>query len=467
MVSISGIRGVIGDTLTPDVITRYASAYVAYCREVVGAPPMIVVGRDGRITGKAVSDTLSGALVLAGANVMNIGICPTPTVQLAIEHEHAHGGIAVTASHNPMQWNGLKFMASTGLFLDAAENARFWSLAEEKQAYPPWDSIGAETLNTTWLQRHIDAVLRLPLINVGAIQERKFTVVLDCVNAAGGMIVPHLLRELGCDVIEMNCEVSGIFQHTPEPLPENLTGLAARVAATHADLGIAVDPDVDRLVLMTERGEPFGEEYTVTTAVDFVLKNRARLAAPAAVPRVVINLSTTRAVEDVARKYGAKVTRTPVGEINVASKMRDIGAIIGGEGSGGVILPAVHLGRDAIVGIGLVLQHLADSGRTLSELKSSLPRYAIAKGKMELRGITPDTVLAAILKHHGAQGSVNTDDGVRIDYPDYWVHLRKSNTEPIIRIIAEAATAERAQSVVDAFHAEVNAMMDAPHITNH
>jgi phosphomannomutase len=459
MVSISGIRGVIGETLTPEVITRYAAAYVAYCRRRLNGSPTIVVGRDGRITGKPVMDTLCAALVLAGANVINIGVCPTPTVQLAVEHEHAQGGIAVTASHNPMQWNGLKFMASTGLFLDSIENQEFWDIARETPRYQPWNTIGNEELNTTWLTRHCESVLSLPLLRPDVIRQRRFHIVLDCVNAAGGMIVPGLLRELGCVVEEMNCDVSGIFQHTPEPLPENLTDLASRVAHSRADLGIAVDPDVDRLVLINERGEPYGEEYTITTAVDFVLKQRMRLHPPAATPHVVINLSTTRAVEDVARRYGADVVRTPVGEINVATKMRELGAVIGGEGSGGVILPAVHLGRDAIVGIALVLQHLAESNTTLSGLKSSLPQYAIAKGKLELRGVAPDEVLAAMRTRHGAKGKINTDDGIRIDYPEYWVHLRKSNTEPIIRIIAEAATPDLALSVVDTFRTEIASLM--------
>jgi len=463
MVSISGIRGVIGETLTPEVITRYASAYVAYCRRRTNTQPAIVVGGDGRITGKPLTDILCAALRLAGARVINIGICPTPTVQLAVEHERAAGGIAVTASHNPMQWNGLKFMAASGLFLDPVENAEFWKLASEAPHYQPWDAIGTEEINTSWLQRHIALVLDLPLLRTGIIRKRHFHVVLDCVNAAGGMIVPALLRELGCDIEEMNCEVGGIFKHTPEPLPENLTALAARVAASHADLGIAVDPDVDRLVLINERGEPYGEEYTIATAVDFVLKQQKRLGLSLATPRVVINLSTTRAVEDIASRYGAEVVRTPVGEINVAARIRDIGAVIGGEGSGGVILPAVHLGRDAIVGIGLVLQHLAESGGTLSQLKASLPQYAIAKGKLELQGVAPDEVLATMKSRHATKGKINTDDGIRIDYPAYWVHLRKSNTEPIIRIIAEASTSDHARNIVSAYCDEISGLMGSSH----
>jgi phosphomannomutase len=459
MVSISGIRGVIGETLTPDIVTKYGAAFVTYCRRRAKGTPTIVVGRDGRITGKPVTQALSAALVLAGARVIDIGICPTPTVQLAVEHEHANGGIAVTASHNPIQWNGLKFMASTGLFLDPAENAEFWEIARGTAAFQPWNAIGKEEPDASWLKRHIASVLSLPLLRPEIIRKRKFKVVLDCVNAAGGMIVPQLLGELGCEVDKMHCDVSGVFQHTPEPLPENLTGLAERVARSGADLGIAVDPDVDRLVLINERGEPYGEEYTITTAVDFVLKHRDRLPATAAPSRVVINLSTTRAVEDVARRHGAETVRTPVGEINVAAKMRDIGAVIGGEGSGGVILPAVHLGRDAIVGIGLILQHLAETGGTLSQLKASLPQYAIAKGKLEIRGVAPEDVLATMRSRHASKGKVNTDDGIRIDYPDYWVHLRKSNTEPIIRIIAEAATAGQATTVVEEFKKEISALM--------
>ena len=324
--------------------------------------------------------------------------------------------------------------------------------------YQPWDAIGKEEVNTSWLQRHIESVLHLPLLRPDVIRRRRFSIVLDCVNAAGGMIVPDLLRELGCVVEEMNCEVGESSNICPEPLPENLTDLAARVAASHADLGIAVDPDVDRLVLINERGEPYGEEYTITTAVDFVLKQRMRLHSPPVTPRVVINLSTTGSGRCCAPPRSRCCPHGRGGNKR-RSEMRDIGAVIGGEGSGGVILPAVHLGRDAIVGIALILQHLAESNGTLSQLKSSLPQYAIAKGKLELRGVAPDDVLATLRARHGAKGKINTDDGIRIDYPDYWVHLRKSNTEPIIRIIAEASTPDLAQSVVNGFRTEIAALM--------
>ena len=454
MVSISGIRGVIGSTLTPEVIINYVTGFGAYCKDRHSGPLTIVVGRDGRITGAAVTDMITSALTMSGINVMDIGICPTPTVQLAVEHEHAAGGISVTASHNPMQWNGMKFIAPTGLFLDATENAAFWAYAAKPQAYVPWDAIGVVTRRGDWIGRHAAMVLALPLVNADVVRKRRFRVVVDCVNAAGGAIVPALLRDLGCDVIEMACDVSGVFSHTPEPIPENLTGLAARVRSEHADLGIAVDPDVDRLVLINEKGEPYGEEYTIATVTDHVLRTQGGKGAT-----VVANLSTTRAVDDIARRHGATPVRTPVGEINVASAMKRLGAIVGGEGSGGVILPALHYGRDAIVGIALVLQALAEHGGTLSQLKAALPQYAIAKGKIEIGGVSPDDILETMKQHHAAGGTVNTDDGLKIDFADAWVHLRKSNTEPIVRIIGESATMESACALVEKFQNEIRTLI--------
>ena len=451
MVSISGIRGIIGSSLTPEVIVRYVGAYAEYCRKRSPSLPTVVLGRDGRVTGNMVAHIAASTLIARGLDVRAIGICPTPTVQLAVEKTGAAGGIAVTASHNPMEWNGLKFMASTGMFLDAEENREFWSLADHPGTYAPWNALGSHTADDSWLRKHIDAVLALPCIDKNSLRKRKFRVVLDCVNAAGGLIVPDLLKELGCDVIGMNCDVSGIFSHKPEPLPENLTELAARVRSEHADLGIAVDPDVDRLVLITESGEPYSEEYTVASAVKFVLaKHRPK---PGERVSVAVNLSTTRAVDDIAGEFGAHVVRTPVGEINVAKRMKQIGALVGGEGSGGVILPAVHLGRDAIVGIGLILQMLAESGKTLSGLKSTLPQYSIAKGTVELGRRSPDDILAAL--RPGLPGTVNTEDGLKVDLPDSWVHFRKSNTEPIIRIIAEARTQSEARTAVESYRKKI------------
>ncbi|MEK9138773.1 MAG: phosphoglucosamine mutase, partial [Bacteroidota bacterium] len=367
----------------------------------------------------------------------------------------AAGGVIITASHNPSEWNGLKFFADTGMFLDGDENEELWSIADEGQAsYASWQNIGTHTSEEVWIRKHIDSILTLEYIDPVAIRKRRFKVVLDCVNAAGGVIVPTLLKELGCDVIEMNCDLSGIFSHTPEPIPENLTDLAARVKSENADIGIAVDPDVDRLVLMTEKGEPYNEEYTIATVVKFVLGKEKKLGHTHT-QSVVVNLSTTRAVEDIAAEYGAKCLRTPVGEINVAKKMKQVGAVIGGEGSGGVILPAVHLGRDAIVGIGLILQMLAEFGGTLSQLKASLPQYQIAKDKIELGNISPDTVLRKIEAAQDGHARINTDDGLKLDFPDYWVHLRKSNTEPIVRVIAEARTMRQALEAVQRFSNEI------------
>jgi phosphomannomutase len=452
MISISGIRGVVGDSLTPETIVKYASAYAEFCNR-----GNIIVGRDGRITGKNVLDIVTSTLRQMGCNVTDLGICPTPTVALAVEKLKAGGGISITASHNPMMWNGLKFFAPTGLFLDADENLKFWHLAEYSAKYVTWDKQGTYTLDEGFLEEHIRQVLSLSYIDTGKIRARKFKVVLDCVNSAGGIIVPRLLEKLGCEVIPLHCEVTGIFGHTPEPIPENLTSLCAKVREVKADIGIAVDPDVDRLVLINEKGEPFVEEYTIATCVKFILKNNASQSIiPNPQPlMIVVNLSTTRAVEDIAQQYNAITLRTPVGEINVAKKMKEVGAIIGGEGSGGVILPKVHLGRDAIVGIGLVLQSLMEFGGTMSELKANLPQYLITKGKIELGSLNADVILKRLQEKYSSAGIINTDDGLKIDFPEAWVHLRKSNTEPIIRIIAEAHTKAEADELVMKFTSEI------------
>ena len=445
MVSISGIRGVVGETLTPETIVKYASAYAEFCNR-----GHIIIGRDGRVTGKNVLDIVVSTLRQMGCNVTDLDICPTPTVALAVEKLKAAGGISITASHNPMMWNGLKFFSPTGLFLDADENLKLWHLAEHSAKYVPWDKQGTYTLDEEYLNEHVRQVLSLSYIDAGKIRARKFKVVLDCVNAAGGIIVPRLLEKLGCEVTPLYCEVTGIFGHAPEPIPENLTALCAKVREVKADIGIAVDPDVDRLVLINEKGEPFVEEYTIATCIDFVLK-KEKLTNP----KVVVNLSTTRAVDDIVNRYKGITFRTAVGEINVAKKMKEIVAIIGGEGSGGVILPKVHLGRDAIVGIGLVLQCLIESGGTISELKATLPQYLITKGKIELGSLNADAILKRLQTKYSSAGIVNTDDGLKIDFPEAWVHLRKSNTEPIIRIIAEAHTKTEADELVKKFTAEI------------
>ncbi|MBI5473126.1 MAG: phosphoglucosamine mutase [Ignavibacteriae bacterium] len=455
MISISGIRGIVGESLTPDVIVKYAAAFGEYCKQKHPQNPEVVIGRDGRITGKIVANLVSSTLLSVGVNVRALGICPTPTVALAVEKLGAAGGISITASHNPMQWNGLKFFAPTGLFLDAEENRDVWKIADNNAAtFAAWQQIGKHTADETWIRKHVDAVLALPLLDIEKIRARRLRVVVDAVNAAGGIITPLILRELGCEVVEMNCDVSGVFAHTPEPIPENLTDLCRRVKDEKADLGIVVDPDVDRLVLITEKGEPYGEEYTIASAVKFVLQ-RERQLGHTFTHSVVVNLSTTRAIDDIAAQFGANVQRTPVGEINVAKRMKNIGSIIGGEGSGGVILPAVHTGRDAIVGIGLILQLLTEFGGTVSELKASLPEYQIAKGKIELGRISPDSALQRIQNDVGKDAVVNTEDGLRIDYPDHSVHLRKSNTEPIVRVIAEAKSMNRALQIVEEYKKKI------------
>jgi phosphomannomutase len=455
MISISGIRGIVGSTLTPDVIVNYASAFAEYCKKGT-----VVIGRDGRVTGKSIAHIVSSTLLQMGCDVTALGICPTPSVALAVEKTKAAGGISITASHNPMMWNGLKFFGPTGLFLDAQENRVLWSLAgQQGRSYASWDKQGRFTKLNSFLDDHIEAVLAIPYIQPDLIRKRKFKVVLDCVNAAGGVVVPKLLQQLGCTVVPMNCDVSGIFAHTPEPIPENLTDLCKRVRREKADIGIAVDPDVDRLVLINERGEPLGEEYTIANVVKFVLDKEAGKKTKSG--SVVVNLSTTRAVQDIATSHGFTTVRTPVGEINVAKKMKEIGAIVGGEGSGGVILPKVHFGRDAIVGIVLTLQHLAEFGGTVSGLKKTLPQYSITKGKVEIGKLNPDDVLARIRNKHAVDGTVNTDDGLKIDFANSWVHLRKSNTEPIVRIIAEAPEKKAADKLVSEFTNEIRSVRSA------
>jgi phosphomannomutase len=356
-----------------------------------------------------------------------------------------------------MEWNGLKFIGASGMFLDAEENTEFWQLAAGTVPFRPWSEIGRVRSDSTWIDKHIDAVLSLPNISIESISRRAFTVVVDCVNAAGGVIVPKMLKALGCKVIPMNADVSGIFARTPEPIPENLGAVCQEVRRSKADLGIVVDPDVDRLVLIDEHGHAYGEEYTITTAVDYVL--RAPPTVTKGRPSVVINLSTTRAVEDVAAKYGAACVRTPVGEIHVAKRMKLLEAVVGGEGSGGVILPAVHLGRDAMVGIALVLQALTNANSSLSDYKKTLPRYEIAKGKISIQPGTADRVIAILADEFKNSARINAEDGVRFDFEDHWIHLRKSNTEPIMRVIAEAPTMERAQEVVDDLMRKVEVLL--------
>lgn len=451
--SISGLRGTIGDSLTPDVVVAYSAAFARYC-----GGGTVVVGRDGRPSGSWIEELVIGTLRSCGVNAEVLGLAPTPTVQLAAEKSDASGGISITASHNPSEWNGLKFLNSDGIFLGPDECAEFFALVDAGTVpLAGWMASGRIRLATDTITRHVELALALPFVDVAALSARRFKVVVDAVNASGSHIVPQLLERCGCDVVPLFCDASGLFPHTPEPLPENLTQLSDAVRAHRADIGIAVDPDADRLVLIDERGEAFGEEYTITQAAEFMLAF-ARRADASADLSVVVNLSTTRAIDDVAARHGARVVRTAVGEINVALEMKRIGAIIGGEGSGGVILPALHYGRDSLAGIVITLAHLNAHGGTMSSLRSSLPAYEIVKKKAQLaHGVSPSSALEKIALHHAGGARLSTIDGLRLDFDRSWVHMRASNTEPIVRVIAEAPTRDEAEALATRYMTLVTA----------
>jgi phosphomannomutase len=434
MISISGVRGIIGQSLTPHVLMDYASSFGLLCKGC-----RVVVGRDSRVSGQMARHAVLSGLMAAGCPVIDVGLVPTPTVQLAVEDLRAAGGIVITASHNPQEWNALKFIGSNGLFLGPKQSARLWKLADrKKRAWARWDHLGSVMTDEGAIARHIDKILALPDINVRTLRRRTFRVVIDTVNGAGGVIVPHLLEKLGCQVTGINTEPTGRFSHAPEPLPEHLEQLACAVRKARADIGFATDPDVDRLAVVDELGRPLGEESTLALAVQFVLKRRPG--------RVVINMSTTRVVEDIARQLGGQVVRTPVGEIHVARRMKSSRAVIGGEGNGGIILPELHLGRDAPVGMALILQHLLEFGGTTGQMAAALPQYAMIKRKLRVPREKMDLVerrLAARYKKH----RLNRLDGLRVDFDDAWLHVRSSNTEPIVRIYTEAKSRRRAMGL--------------------
>ena len=440
--SISGIRGTIGgqtgDTLNPLDIVKFTTAYAQF----IGGRK-IVVGRDGRISGLMVRNVVVGTLIGMGYDVIDIGYATTPTTELAVRMAGADGGIIITASHNPRQWNALKLLNREGEFLTAADGAEVLRMAEEENFnYAEVDQLGSCTIDDSFNQRHIDSVLQLKLVDVEAIKARKFRVCVDTINSVGGIILPDLFKALGVDYEILNGECTGDFAHNPEPLEKNLQGIMDKMKKGGFDLGIVVDPDVDRLAFISEDGTMFGEEYTLVSVADYVLSHT--------VGNTVSNLSSTRALRDVTEKHGGKYTAAAVGEVNVTTKMKEVGAVIGGEGNGGVIYPESHYGRDALVGIALFLSSLAQKGCTVSELRATFPEYQIAKNRIDL---TPETDVDAILmkvkemfaKDNSA--TVNDIDGVKIDFPDRWVHLRKSNTEPIIRVYSEAQTMEQADDL--------------------
>src|SRR5438067_4219666 len=445
MVGVSGVRGIVGKDLTPEVVTRWARAFGTWVRENGkrgtgnGKGSAVVVGRDARESGPAFAAAVTTGLTLVGCDVIDVGLVPTPTVQLAVEHHHAGGGIAITASHNPIEWNALKFVGSDGIFLDGAEGKRVAELVA-RQAGNGNRETGKVTADPSAVERHLDGVLRLPALPVEAIRARRFTVALDAVRGAGGPPMRDLLERLGCRVTGINLETDGRFPRAPEPIPENLGDLAALVRRSGADVGIAVDPDVDRLAIVDETGTAIGEDYTLAFAVRAVLGTREG-GRGTGKPTVVCNLSTSLVVEDAARDCGAEVVRTPVGEVHVARAILRLAAVIGGEGNGGVMYPALHAGRDAPVAAALLLTLLARDGRGVSELVAAAPRDANVKAKVERgrrnaeRGL--EGVYAA-LRRRFPDASADTQDGLRLAWRDRWLHVRPSNTEPIIRLIAEA-----------------------------
>ena len=446
--SISGIRGTIGglagDGLSGIDIVKFTAAYASFIGESSGTKKRrIVVGRDARLSGEMVDKLVCGTLMSMGFDVVNIGLASTPTTEIAVVSEEAAGGIIITASHNPLQWNALKLLNSSGEFLNDAEGKEVLRRAEEQDfRFAEVTDLGKEYVNGTLTQRHIDLVKALPLVDCDAIAKADFTVAVDAVNSVGGIVIPELLRSLGVKkIIELNCEANGKFAHTPEPIPENLGQISDLMRNGKADVGFVVDPDVDRLAIVMENGEMFVEEYTLVAVADYVLSN-----TPGS---TVSNLSSSRALKDVTESHGCNYSAAAVGEVNVVTEMKRTGAVIGGEGNGGVIYPELHYGRDALVGVALFLTLLAKSGKTVSELKAGYPQYCIAKNKMQLTPeINVDALLDALKEKYSSE-KVTDIDGVKIDFADSWVHLRKSNTEPIIRIYSEASTAEKAEGLAE------------------
>ena len=438
MVSVSGVRGRVGDGLTPAVISKFAAGFGAWAQRE-GGSRTIVVGRDSRVSGPMFHRATIAALQSVGCDVLDVGLAPTPTIQMTVEHAHAAGGLAITASHNPIEWNALKFIGPSGLFLDGEEGKAMRAVVESDLAYATWDRLGNVTQDTKAIERHIERVLSLPFISVERIQKRRFRIALDCANGAGGAIVPTLLERLGCEVTGVNLETNGRFAHPPEPVAANLGELERLVLHTGADVGLATDPDVDRLALVSDTGRAIGEDWTLALAARLALRYRP---GP-----VVANLSTSRIVDDVAKEAGTSVIRAPVGEVNVALRMRSEGAAIGGEGNGGVILSELHLGRDAPVGVAMLLQMLVEDGEPLSRVLDRYPRYRIVKDKLDRPNAPLDAVYSSL--RAGFQDAVvDTQDGLRLSWEDRWVHVRPSGTEPIVRVIAEAPTDEEARDLV-------------------
>ena len=458
--SISGIRGTIGgamgDNLTPIDIVKFVTAYVRFLgQQAPGKRLRVVVGRDARLSGEMVENVVIGTLLGCGVDVISIGLCTTPGTEMAVTSRKADGGLILTASHNPKQWNALKMLNHKGEFLGDAEGKQVLAWAEDTSwHYPEIDHIGRVIERCNFDQEHIDKVLALKDVNLEAIRQRKFKVVVDAVNSVGGTVIPSLLEQMGVEVVRLNCEPTGNFAHNPEPIPENLTEICSVVVREKADLGIVVDPDVDRLALVCQTGEMFGEEYTLVACADYILSRRGG-------GNTVSNLSSTRALREVTERYGGSYAASAVGEVNVVTKMKEVGAVIGGEGNGGVIFPELHYGRDALVGVALFLSLLAEKGCTMSELKATYPQFHISKNKIQLTpDIDVDRVLAVMLNRY-TDYNVTDIDGVKIDFPSEWVHLRKSNTEPIIRIYSESRDEDSAERLARGIMNEISEIVKA------
>lgn len=441
MISVSGMRGIVGSDLTPELVARHAAALGAWAK--AAKRPTVVLGRDSRTSGPMFAAAASAGLMSVGCTVLELGVVPTPTVQLAVTHHQAGAGLILTASHNPVEWNALKLVGPDGIFLGPEAGTAVRALADEGPPRAGWDGLGTVKEDRGAITRHLEAVLSLPEVDVRAIRKRKFKVAIDCVRGVGGLIIPQLLERLHCVVSAINLEADGRFPREPEPIPENLGALGNLVRATGADLGMAVDPDVDRLALVDERGEPIGEDYTLAFAVRAVLGGASALEPPL----VVANLSTSLVVEDAASQGGARFLRAPVGEAHVARMLLDEGALIGGEGNGGVMLPGFHAGRDAPLGVALILQYLAVENKPVSALVAAAPRYQIVKAKAR-RGSDLQAAYAA-LKKRFPEASADERDGLRLAWRNRWVHLRPSGTEPVVRFIAEAPTQAEAQELIE------------------
>ncbi len=456
--SISGIRGTIGgkvgENLTPQDVVKFTSAYAVLIKNKQTHIPKIIVGRDARISGNMINNIVVSTLCAMGIDVVDIGMATTPTVEIAVDKLEADGGIILTASHNPKHWNALKLLNNKGEFISATEGEELLNIVNSGNiCYSEIDDIGSLSVNNSFAKIHIDSILNLTLVDVDAIKNRNFTVVIDAVNSVGGIIIPDLLRALGVsNIIELYCEPNGIFPHNPEPLPENLTEISEVVNKSKADIGFVVDPDVDRLAIVNEDGSMFGEEYTLVAVADYILKNKKG--------NTVSNMSSTQALRDVTLSYNCKYFASAVGEVNVVKKMKETNAIIGGEGNGGIIYPELHYGRDALVGIALFLSFLAKSDMKCSELRRQYPEYYISKNKIQLPGnIDVDSVLKKV-KSYYENCEILTDDGLKIVLKNEWIHLRKSNTEPIIRIYSESTGIEKANKLAESVIEKINTILN-------